>query len=148
VDDAFWLRTSLRLLQNGFKLSPQSNPMNQNSMRILACVALTSMALALCAAEPAPVYTTTEAAAHIGDTATVCGKVAGTHRSGPGNSFINLDGAYPKAPFTAFIPASSSSIGVDLRSLEGKTICVSGKIALYGGKPEIVVTSKDQIREK
>jgi DNA/RNA endonuclease YhcR with UshA esterase domain len=107
------------------------------------------MAAGLFAAEPAATsYTTAQAATHIGETATVCGKVAGTHRSSRGNSFINLDGVYPNQPFTAFIPASSASIGIDLRSLEGKTLCVSGKIALYRGKPEIIVTSKDQIREQ
>jgi DNA/RNA endonuclease YhcR with UshA esterase domain len=39
-------------------------------------------------------------------------------------------------------------VGTDVESLQGKNICVTGKIALYKGKPEIVVTTKEQIREK
>jgi hypothetical protein len=99
-------------------------------------------------AEAPPTYTTAQAASHIGKTATVCGKGAGTHHSGRDNSFVNLDGAYPNQSFIAFIPASSASAGIDIRSLEGKDICVTGEIALYKGKPEIIVTSKTQIHEK
>jgi hypothetical protein len=115
-----------------------------NIIRFLACL----VAVSFVGAEAPPTYTTAQAASHIGETAMVCGKVAGTHHSGRGNSFVNLDGAYPNQPFTAFIPASSASAGIEIRSLEGKDICVTGKIALYKGKPEIIVTSKSQIQEK
>jgi DNA/RNA endonuclease YhcR with UshA esterase domain len=116
--------------------------------RVLFCVAAVFVAICFSAGEPPPVYTTTQAASHIGEMATVCGTVAGTHHSGRGNTFVNLDRAYPNQAFTAFIPASSASAGADLRSLEGKNICVTGKVALYKGKPEIVVTTKEQIQQK
>ena len=119
-----------------------------NLIRVLCCIAALHVTIDFSAAETPLTYTTAQAASHVGETATVCGKVAGTHHSGRGNTFVNLDGAYPKQAFTAFIPASSASVGADVRALEGKNICVTGKIVLYKGKPEIVVTTKGQIQEK
>jgi hypothetical protein len=121
--------------------------MKTKIVRSLFALGAFFVATAFAAAET-PTYTTAEAASHIGETATICGKVAGTHHSGKGNTFVNLDGTYPNQPFTAFIPAANASVGADVRTLEGKNVSVTGKIALYKGKPEIVVTAKEQIQEK
>jgi hypothetical protein len=117
-------------------------------VRGLPCVVAIFSAIHFSAAGAPPTYTTAQAASHIGETATVCGKVASTHHSGRGNTFIDLDGAYPSQRFTAFIAASNASIGADVRSLEGKNICVTGMIVLYRSKPGIMVTAKEQIKEK
>ena len=93
-------------------------------------------------------YTATEAAKHIGETATVTDKVDGVHQSGKGNIFLNMGGKYPNHAFTAFIPAKSAAQFSSARDYQGKTINVSGKITLYHGKPEIVVTSPLQIALK
>ena len=89
-------------------------------------------------------YTATEAAKHIGETATVTDKVDGVDQSRKGNIFINMGGKYPNQAFTAFIPAKSASQFSNSQDYQGKTISVSGKITLYEGKPEIVVTSPTQ----
>jgi DNA/RNA endonuclease YhcR with UshA esterase domain len=92
-----------------------------------------------------PNYPPEEAGKHIGETATVTGRVHGFHQSGKGNIFLNMGGKYPNQAFTAFIPSSSAGQFSNPQQYEGKTIAVSGKITLYRGKPEVVVTSPSQI---
>jgi DNA/RNA endonuclease YhcR with UshA esterase domain len=93
-------------------------------------------------------YTATEAAKHVGETATVTDRVDGVHQSGKGNIFLNMGGKYPNQAFTAFIPASSAAQFSQPQQYEGRTVAVSGKITLYRGKPEIIVTSPSQISAK
>jgi hypothetical protein len=95
-----------------------------------------------------PTYTATEAAKHFGETATVTDWVDGVHQSGKGNIFLNMGGKYPHQSFTAFIPAANSSQFSNSEQYEGRTVSVSGKIALYHGKPEIIVTSPSQLVAK
>jgi hypothetical protein len=105
----------------------------------LFAVAVTALALA----QTTPTYTPEEAAKHVGETATVTGRVDGFHQSGKGNIFLNMGGAYPNQAFTAFIPSAGQF--TNAQQYDGKTVSVSGKIQLYKGKPEIVVTSPGQI---
>jgi DNA/RNA endonuclease YhcR with UshA esterase domain len=90
-------------------------------------------------------YTAVEAAKHVGETATITGAVDGVHQSGKGNIFLNMGGKYPNQAFTAFIPSSSAAQFSNPQQYEGRTVAVSGKIALYKGKPEIIVNSPSQI---
>jgi len=122
--------------------------MRENFVRIAACIAALLLVTHFSTAETPPTYTTAEAASHTGEIAIVCGKVFDTHHSGPGNSFINLDGAYPNQAFTVFIPGQKAPDAIDIRSFEGKNICVTGRIALYKGKPQIVVHAPTQIEER
>src|SRR5437660_2675407 len=93
-------------------------------------------------------YTAAEAAKHVGETATVTDKVDGVHQSGKGNIFLNMGGKYPNQAFTSFIPSSSAGQFSNPQQYEGKTVAVSGKITLYRGKPEIIVTSPSQVVAK
>jgi hypothetical protein len=95
-----------------------------------------------------PSYTAVNAAKHVGETATITDKVDGVHQSSKGNIFLNMGGKYPNQAFTAFIPAKSAGQFSDFQKYDGKTVSVSGKITLYKGKPEIVVTSTSQLLEK
>jgi len=103
---------------------------------------------ALAIAQVPPNYTATEAAKHVGETATVTDRVDGVHQSGKGNIFLNMGGKYPNQAFTAFIPSSSAAQFSNPQQYEGRTVAVSGKIALYKGKPEIIVNSPSQISVK
>jgi DNA/RNA endonuclease YhcR with UshA esterase domain len=93
-------------------------------------------------------YTAADAAKHVGETAAVTDRVDGVHQSGKGNIFLNMGGKYPNQAFTAFIPSSSAAQFSQPQQYEGRTVAVSGKITLYHGKPEIIVTSPSQISAK
>jgi DNA/RNA endonuclease YhcR with UshA esterase domain len=51
----------------------------------------------------------------------------------------------PFAHATAFTPSASAALFSNPQQYEGQTVSVSGKITLYHGKPEIIVTSPAQI---
>src|SRR5436305_13505420 len=118
-------------------------------MKTKTLLALFAGALAASAIAQAPAtYTAAEAGKHVGETATVTDKVDGVHQSGKGNIFLNMRGKYPNQAFTAFIPSGSAGQFSNPQQYEGRTVAVSGKIALYKGKPEIIVTSPTQISGK
>ena len=91
----------------------------------------------------------TEAKDHIGDRATVCGKVVSTHyaKSSKGEpTFLNLDEPYPKEIFTILIWGSDrEKFGTPENDYKGLGVCVTGKITSYRGRPEIVATERGQI---
>jgi hypothetical protein len=93
--------------------------------------------------------TTAEAKDHIGDRATVCGKVVSTHyaKSPKGApTFLNLDEPYPKEVFTILIWGSDrEKFGAPEDEYKGLRVCVTGKITSYRGRPEIVATERGQI---
>jgi DNA/RNA endonuclease YhcR with UshA esterase domain len=82
------------------------------------------------------IYTSTEAINHIGEFASVKGKVYQVYISSKGNIFLNIVRIYPDNPFK--FP--------NIKSLEGKTIIVTGQIKLYRNKPEIILNSPNQIK--
>ena len=93
--------------------------------------------------------TAAEAKDHIGDRATVCGKVASTHyaKSSRGEpTFLNLDEPYPKEIFTILIWGSDrGKFGTPESEYKALQVCVTGKITSYRGVPEIVATERGQI---
>jgi hypothetical protein len=91
----------------------------------------------------------TAASSHAGQSVTVEGLVSEVHTARSGKeTFIDLGGSYPNQTFTAVIfERSMSSVG-DVSGLAGKTVDVSGLIQTYQGKPEVVITSRAQIKTK
>lgn len=77
-----------------------------------------------------------EAAKHINEYAKVCAVVYG-YKALDGLTLVNLGAAYPDQLMTVVLKgeAKDAYTGID-----GKTVCATGKIVLYKGKPEIVVT--------
>jgi hypothetical protein len=59
-------------------------------------------------AQTAVVIPANEAAAHIGEYATVEGIVANVFTSKSGNTFLNIGASYPNQTFTGWIPSASS----------------------------------------
>ncbi len=94
------------------------------------------------------VYTDREAAAHLGETATVVGTVAAVFRSKGGNLYLNFGADYPRQTFTAVALAPVGSWTRGLDSLVGKRIGVRGEIVSYRGRVEIVLKGSDQIVEE
>jgi hypothetical protein len=95
--------------------------------------------------EPA-VIAATDAAAHVGQTATVQGLVASVYVSQKGNAFLNFGAAYPNEVFSGVIFSSSAAQFGDLTRYQGKQVRVTGLIKLYKGKPEIILESPDHLR--
>ncbi len=97
----------------------------------------------------AQTITVNEANKHLGETITVCAKVAGTYIT-KGKSkviYLNLEKPYPDNVFTVVIFEKSAD-GFDYNPLEflkNKQICVCAKITLYKDKPQMVVTNQEQI---
>lgn len=93
---------------------------------------------------------TTQARDFIGKDACVCGKVVSTKYNENGKTnptYINLDKKYPDQVFTLMI------FGKDRENfsykpeefLQGKTICIKGKVAEYKGTPQIIANKEKQI---
>jgi len=83
----------------------------------------------------------------IGKYVTVCGQVMGTHyeaKSKGQPTFINLCAPYPNSPFTIVV-WNDVKMDYKIESLKGKTICVTGGIKDYTGKPEIEISEQSQI---
>ncbi len=89
----------------------------------------------------------TEAAQHVGQQVTITGKVAQVFVSKNGNTFLNFGGAYPNQTFTGFIPLDARGTVGDVSALAHKVVTITGQVRIYKGKPEIVVTSRAQIKE-
>jgi hypothetical protein len=93
-----------------------------------------------------------DAAKHVGQTATVCGVVAGAKYAAQvrgGLTFIDFGKPYPNAVFTALIFASDrAKFGAPEKTLQGKQVCVTGQVRLYKGQAEIVLTDPKQLTEK
>jgi DNA/RNA endonuclease YhcR with UshA esterase domain len=94
-------------------------------------------------------FTTSEAAKHVGENATVCGVVAGVHTatSSKGSpTFVNLDKPYPNQVFTILIWGSDlSKFSPAPTGWEGKRVCATGKMERYRNVPEIVARDAGQV---
>ena len=83
---------------------------------------------------------TGEASKHIGEQATVCGKVVSRHTAESAHgkpTFIDLDAAFPHQAFTAVIWEDDKSRVGEFPATG--TVCVTGKIVEYKGVPQIVL---------
>jgi hypothetical protein len=93
--------------------------------------------------------TASQAKDHVGEVATVCGKVASTHfASGTKGqpTFLNLDEPYPREIFTTLIWGSDRpKFGNPESKYRDAKICVTGRVSSYRGTPEIVVSQPTQI---
>jgi hypothetical protein len=87
-----------------------------------------------------------DAAAHIGQLATVVGVVDNVHQSRSNMIFIDIGGAYPNNAFSAVVLAKDVGKFPNLLPLKGKRVGISGKIEIYRNKPEIVLQRADQLK--
>jgi hypothetical protein len=91
------------------------------------------------------VYLDREAAAHVGETATVVGTVATVFRSPGGNLYINFGADYPRQTFTAVAVAPAPPWTARLDTLADKRVRVRGSIVNYRGRIEIELKDENQI---
>ena len=88
-----------------------------------------------------------EAVQYVGKNVEVRGLVVSVTTSPLGTACISFGREFPDQTFAGFI-AAGSKMETDQRiaMLQGKIISIIGIIELYQGKPEIEVTSTDQIK--
>jgi len=104
-------------------------------------------ALLLCSAAIAADIPASDAARDMGETGTVCGKVAGARHLDNSLTFLNFDKPYPDTTFTAIIRAENrEKFGKPEETYLNKDICVTGKIEEYNKKPQIALTDTSQIK--
>jgi hypothetical protein len=81
-----------------------------------------------------------EASKHVGEQATVCGKIVSRHTAENAHgkpTFIDLGAAFPHQAFTTVIWEDDKNKVGDFPS--SGSVCVTGKIAEYKGVPQIVL---------
>ena len=96
----------------------------------------------------AEVVSYADAASHVGRSVTVEGPVAEVFISRRGNTFLDIGAAYPNQKFSGVIFSTSASVVGDVGTLQGKIVDITGTVTMYHGKPEIIITSHDQIGVK
>jgi hypothetical protein len=115
----------------------------------LTILAVTLLAIGVVLSGQGKKLTTTEAKDHIGEQATVCGKVASgryaaTTRGKP--TFLDLDKPYPDQLFTVLIWGENrAKFGTPEETYRNKNICVTGRIQSYRGEPEIIASDPAQL---
>ena len=94
-----------------------------------------------------PVIKDSEAVQYVGKNVEVRGLVVSVTTNPLGTACISFGREYPDQTFAGFI-AVGSKMESDQRiaTLQGKIIGITGIIELHQGKPEIKVTSADQIK--
>ena len=98
-------------------------------------------------ADELPVIKDSEAVQYVGKNVEVRGFVVSVTTSPLGTAFINFGREYPNQTFAGFIAAGSKmETNQRIATLPGKIIGITGTIELSQGKPEIKVTSTDQIK--
>lgn len=91
-----------------------------------------------------------DAAKHEGDSVKICTKIYGGRYFENSNNtptLLNAGDKYPNAPLTIVIFGANRAAFKNKPEeyYPGKDICVTGKIVMYKGKPEIILTDESQI---
>jgi hypothetical protein len=89
-------------------------------------------------------YPASEAKAHIGVEAVVTGTVAEVNKT-ERLVRLNLDKPYPNQVLTVVIWADKTNLFPEVEKLRGKSVEISGKIVDYRSRPEIVMSSTNQL---
>ncbi len=86
---------------------------------------------------------------HIGDSVTVCGKVAGMRyfeNSKNKPTFLNIGANHPNQSLTVVIWETTRALfTTKVDDLMNKEICITGRIILYKERAEIVIEKPEQI---
>jgi len=119
-----------------------------NIFRLTLASALAAALLHSHAAWSEP-YAPEDAASHVGEMGTVCGLVVSSKfavKSKGQLTFLNLDRPHPHHVFTVVIWGKDRpKFGKPDQTFAGKRICVSGLIADFEGRPEMMATEPAQI---
>ena len=85
-----------------------------------------------------------------GKTITVCSKVQSTFltKGDKKTTYINFGNPYPNTTFTVVIFEGDLPNFKNTPSeyLKDKSVCITGKVKIYKGKPEMIVNKEEQIK--
>lgn len=114
--------------------------------RVLYAVFISGFCWVTGPAKAETVISDSEAAQHVGQNISVEGTITKVFKSKNGNTFLNFGGDYPDVTFVVWIPQDApEAADPSLTNLQGKKVKIVGTIQLYRGKPEIKVSTKEQI---
>ena len=94
--------------------------------------------------------TAKEAAKHLNEKLMVCDTVyGGKFLSGADITLIDVGGSHPNELLTLVIKGDDRKKfkTPPEEAFKGKKVCITGQIIDYKGKPEIVITDPDQLKE-
>lgn len=106
---------------------------------------LAALLLATLCSQADAAIATSEADAHVGETTVVRGTVAQVSTVGSGMKFVNFGQPHPNSEFTAVVRPGTPGFD-NLSDFQGKEVEVEGTIELHKGRPQIVLTSPQNIR--
>ena len=114
-------------------------------------IRLAQLALALAALSASPALAdaiaSQDAASHIGERASVKGRVSITFMPS-GEVYLDLDGQSDSAPLSAYISRWNRPRFQDLARLDGRMVEISGLIGAFRARPEIFLQEPGQIAVK
>ena len=86
-----------------------------------------------------------QAKEYIGSDKTVTGTIAEVNQAEK-LVRLNFDKPFPAQTFTAVIFSANTNLFSDLPKLKGKRVEITGKIVEYRDRPQIVLTSRNQLK--
>ena len=111
-------------------------PREQPALPSGAAASASSSASAMPAAKTIDIK---DAAHHMDEYVTVCSQVYGSKEL-ESMTLVNLGGAYPDQLLTLVLRGAAKDA---YKTLDGRMVCVTGKLVDYKGKPEIIVRPKN-----
>ena len=85
-----------------------------------------------------------------GKTVTICSKVQGvfTTRGEKKTTYISFGNPYPNATFTAIIfDGNLKNFKYNPSEyLKDKNVCLTSKVVMYKGKPEMILTNEEEVK--
>ncbi|WP_298392238.1 hypothetical protein [Flavobacterium sp.] len=81
-------------------------------------------------------------------TVTLCETVTGTYQTKSENKvlYLNFGAAFPNNAFTVVVfQKDFKNFSYDLLTLKNKKICVTGKVVIYKGKPQIIISKEADV---
>ncbi len=115
--------------------------------RIIAAISFSLISVIACAQQEIKIE---DAATHEGDSVKICTKIFGAkyfEGSKGAPTLLNAGAKYPDAPLTLVIPGENRAAFKNKPEVfyPDKEICVTGRIVMYKGKPEIILSNETQI---
>jgi hypothetical protein len=134
---------------------PKSEQSTNSKAELSGSSSATPPAAAPASAEAGQTIAPKDAANYEGKTVTVCGLVTtarylgeNTGRTGSRNpTFLNFGEKFPNHDFTGVIfEADREKFGQPEKSCLNKNVCITGKVQIFRGKPEIIITEPVQMK--